>query len=153
MLAGLRRKPGSTAAKGEYGEWKVTGSNLLYLDYKETEEEHIEEAPRKSGDRSIIKFWNRHDMCLLNGVCRCEEAEKEDEREEEAELAATPCYCNAKSDRLQIGHSTSCRLLRRNHRLPMLRKWPHAMQKLAVQRWASMHRLYYETTQLDSRTE
>ena len=50
----------------------------------------------------IINFWNRHGMCLLNGECRCDEAEKEDEGEEEAELAATlyhkpsvPSYFNA----------------------------------------------------------
>ena len=35
---GLRRKPGNAAAKREYGEWTVIGSNLLYLNYKEREE-------------------------------------------------------------------------------------------------------------------
>ena len=78
MLAGLRKKPGNAAAKREYGEWKVIGSNLLYLDYKEREEEDIEEALRKFGDRSTIKFWDRHSMCLLNEECRCEEPEDED---------------------------------------------------------------------------
>ena len=81
MLAGLRRKPGNAAAKREYGKWKVIGSNLLYLDYKEMEEEDIEEALRRFGDRSTIKFWDQHSMCLPNEECGCDEPEEEDDEQ------------------------------------------------------------------------
>ena len=93
VLTGLRKKPGNVAAKREYGEWKVTSSNLPYLNYKEREEEDIEEALRKFGDRSTIKFWDWHSMCLLNEECRCDGPEGEDsdkyDEEEEAYLVTT----------------------------------------------------------------
>ena len=85
MLAYLRKKPGNAAAKREYGEWKVISSNLPYLDYKEREEEDIEEALREFGNRSTIKFWDRHSMCLLNEECRCDEPEDKDSDEYDEE--------------------------------------------------------------------
>ena len=106
MLAGLRRKPGNAAAKREYGEWKVISSNLLYLNYKEREEEDIREALREFGDRSTIKFWDQHSMCLLNEECRCDEPEEEDneeyDEEEEAYLAATPYHKKSVSSYCQF---------------------------------------------------
>ena len=58
-------------------------------------------------------------------------------KKEDAYLAVTPYHKSSVSG----DYDTIFRLLRWKNCFAMLRKWPHAMQKLAVQRWASTYRL------------